>query len=377
MIRVALVCSGLGNVSRGFESFTSECFEAISGSLDFDVQLYKGAGDASAHEHVVPNLSRNGVCAKTLARIFQKDSYYLEQATFGFRFLPILERYRPNVIFFSDGTIGNLLWRWRNIRRLPFKLLFSNGGPLQPPFDRWDHVQQLTPAQYQHALACGERPEKQTLLPYGLRIGEAPSADQWGLRQRLGLPTDVPIMLSVGALNQSHKRMDYVIQEIAALGESRPFLLLLGERDAESDGINKLAHDMLGTRFDIRTVSMHEVGDYYRAADAFTLCSLSEGLPRAILEAFARGTRCFVHDYDVTRYILQDFGTLLDLSKVGSLTNALSQVSTLRNTLDQSRAQYHSAYERFSWETLRAQYIEMIKKVALQANSSEALQCQA
>lgn len=157
-------------------------------------------------------------------------------------------------------------------------------------FPRWDHVQQLTPVQFQLALDAGVSPEKQSLVPYGFHISpQIPiltSLERKVLRSKLGLPEDKPLVLSVALINKSHKRMDYLIREIASLPEPRPYLLLLGQKDAESSEVIKLGTQLLGFKnFQVRTVEYKEVSDYYKTADIFVLASLQEGLPRVLVEA--------------------------------------------------------------------------------------------
>ena len=47
--KVFLICSGLGRVNRGFESFTQECFDALSQApeLEFLEQAYQACRPGS------------------------------------------------------------------------------------------------------------------------------------------------------------------------------------------------------------------------------------------------------------------------------------------------------------------------------------------
>ena len=45
--KVFLVCSGLGKINRGFESFTQECFVALSSVTKLEVTLFKGGGTSN------------------------------------------------------------------------------------------------------------------------------------------------------------------------------------------------------------------------------------------------------------------------------------------------------------------------------------------
>jgi glycosyltransferase involved in cell wall biosynthesis len=366
-IRTFLVCPGLGHVARGYETFTRECFTALAGDERLDLHLYKGAGDPADRERAVWCLHRNhGVAAEWLGRLFERDGYFAEQATFAVSLIPHLMRWRPDVVYFSDGVVGNMLWRFRNLTGGRFKLLLSNGGPLGPPiFKRYDHIHQVSEVYLEESRRAGRPEESQTLLPYGFQIDARYTPltedERTALRCRLGLPVDRPVLLSAGAVNRSHKRMDYVIREVAALATPRPYLLLLGNHDSESEPIIRMGIDMLGPDgFRAATVDHSEIRAYYQLADMFVLASFREGMPRVLVEALAHGLPCITHDFHVTRFVLGRHGLFGDLAIEGNLTRLLEQHHTGAGTDSERQARHRSVYERFSWSALKERYVEMI-----------------
>jgi 1,2-diacylglycerol 3-alpha-glucosyltransferase len=364
--KVFLVCSGLGHIQRGFESFSQECFEALNTVSELDVTLFKGGGISGKKEIRIFNLPRQEWLARKIETLFRKNAYYIEQASFFFGLLPYLILKRPDVIYFSDGVLGNYLWHWRRYTGQNYKLLFSNGGPLSPPFDRWDHVQQVAPLYLNVALAAGVKAEKQSLVPYGLHLPNqleilAP-AELTALRSRLGLPVNRSVLLSVGAINKSHKRMNYLIREVARLTEPRPYLVILGHQDQETPEIIDLANQQLGVdNFLINTVSRAETNDYYRAADAFVLTSLGEGFGRVFLEGMAHGLPCLAHDYEVARFVLGRDGYFGDFESSGELTSLILHVLAEGQSESKRLQRYQSIYTRFSWNQLRPKYVDMIQ----------------
>jgi glycosyltransferase involved in cell wall biosynthesis len=365
-VKVFLLCSGLGRIDRGFESFTREFFDAFAGDASFDLRLFKGGGTSGGKEMRLPNIPRNHPWGHTLGRLLKRDSYVVEQITFILSLLPHLVLQRPDIIYFSDGTVGNLLWHWKKTTGATFKLLFSNGGPLSPPFPRWDHIHQVTPANLEAALREGEPAERQSLVPYGFTLPqERPrlsGEELTRLRERLEIPLNRRIVLSVGLVNKSQKRMDYVIEEMARLPEPRPFLFLLGQQDAETPALAEQAVSLLGKEgFAIRTVPYGEVANFYQAADLFVLASLQEGFGRVIVEAMSHGLPCFVHDSENMRYLLGEFGHYGDFAVTGGLARCLQQAMKEVSVTDYS-AQQRAAYQRFSWDQLRPEYIKMIRR---------------
>lgn len=313
------------------------------------------------------NLPRNGKAAQLLGKLTGRGSYFVEQFTFTVSLLPYLMVSKPDVIYFSDGNLGNFLFHWRRVSKLKYKLLFSNGGPLSAPFPYWDHVQQVAPVHREVAIAAGEPPEKHSVVAYGIKTAPelpVPSPrERAELRERLGLPVDRPIVLSVAALNASHKRMDYVVREVAQLPEPRPFLLLLGQKDDETPGILELAREQLGEGdYIIKTVEPKEVGNYYRAADIFVLASLMEGFGRVFLEAMSYGLPCLAHDYPLTRYVLGKSGYFADFARPGQLTALLRGLLADPEDEMARQARHQDVYQRFSWDCLGVEYSKMLRQ---------------
>jgi glycosyltransferase involved in cell wall biosynthesis len=212
---------------------------------------------------------------------------------------------------------------------------------------------------------------KQSLIPYGINISKTlqilSNSEREVQRRQLGLPENRPIILSVGAISKFHKRMDYVIREMASLPEPRPYLLLVGQPEVESPEIFQLGYHLLGSdSFQVKTVTFNKVVDFYNVADAFVLASLSEGLPRVVLEAMSYGLPCLVHDYEVTQFICGKDGYLANLELKGSLTGLLRQVLAEGDDENRRYLRHHRIYERFSWEKLQQAYMEMLQHVASQ-----------
>jgi len=317
------------------------------------------------------NFPRNAPLTQQIGRItdtlFGRGAYSVEQGSFFLSLLPHVYFKKPDVIYFSDENLGNMLWHWRRLTKQSYKLLFSNGGPILPSFFvRPEHIQQLVPIHLDTALKAGVPAEKQSLVPYAVDISsELPILtpnERAALRHQLGLSGQQPLLLSVGAINRVHKRMDYVIREVASLTEPRPYLLLLGQQDAESQEIIKLGNELLGSdNFQTRSVAQDEVKNYYKIADAFILASLGEGLPRVLLEAISYGLPCLVHDYEVTRFVLEPEGYLANFELPGSLANLISQALAEADDISHRYRCHQQAYNRFSWEKLRPDYVKLIQ----------------
>ncbi len=290
---IFITCTGLGRINRGYESFTRELHDVLQPVTEFNFFLFKGGGPdrPERQEFRLPNAHRKSWLAGRMGT--GEEPYYFEQKTFAVSLLMQVLRHRPQAILISDYQLGYFLMRGRRLlpRRYWFQLIFSNGAPADPPYEFFDFVQQLLPHYIEQSNQMGYSTDNQVLIPYGFSLPEVfVPVDKAAFRRRLKLPTSGTLLLSVGAVTHSHKRMDYLIKSVHACHHDDVSLLILGETDEESPPILAMGRDLLGDRFMHRRVPANEVADYYRAADLFILASLIEGLPRVSVEALSADT---------------------------------------------------------------------------------------
>jgi 1,2-diacylglycerol 3-alpha-glucosyltransferase len=360
---------------RGFESFARECFEALRGETAFELELIKGSGAPGPGERAVPTLRRDNPLAAALARASGQQPFVFEHLAFALSLQPVLLARRPHVVYFSEWHTGRALSLLRSWTGRHYRLVLCNGTMAVESFEHLDHVQQLSPAALEVVLGLGADSKRHSVLPLGFHIGRsfAPASpdERAGLRRALGLPADRPIVLSVAALNDHHKRLSYLIEEIARLPEPRPFLVLAGQQEEETPPIRALAHELLGPdNHAIRTVPQREVADLYRASDVFVLASLGEGLPRALIEAMSHGLPCITHAYGVPEFVLGPHGWMGDLTEAGALAPLVSRVLEDDTVPAAAGDRHRFVYERFSWDVLRPRYVELFTRVAFSGNDA-------
>jgi 1,2-diacylglycerol 3-alpha-glucosyltransferase len=374
---VMLACPGLDHAHRGFETFARECFEALRDREDLAITLVKGSGAGGRGELVVPTLTRQTRLARMLARPWSRPSFIVEHVVFGLALIPVVLRRRPDVVYFSEWHLGRVLAAWRRLSRQSFALVFCNGALAPGGYERFDRVQQLVPGATEYSVARGESPAGQELLPLGVAMESVPrtpsDTDRANLRARLGLPADRQIVLSVGAINRQ-KRVDYLIEEIASMPERRPYLLLVGQEEAETPAIRRLARERLGAEdHDIRTVPPTSMADHYRASDVFVLASLWESFGRVLVEAQSHGLPCLAHEYPVMSWVLGDEGDTADLQESGRLAAWLAGLTAADFSDDVRERRHRSAYERFSWTRLADRYVELLRAAARERRSATGI----
>lgn len=361
--RVLLACSGLEHAHRGYESFARECFEALRDDPRLDLHLVKGSGPDGDREHSVPTLKRDARLARLLGRLWGGRGLVVEQLAFGLSLQPDILRSKPDVIYLSEWYTGVALNALRRFNRQQYALVLSNGSMAAEGFEHLDRVHQHTAPALEYVLARGADPARHILLPVAFDIPAAVPTDdeRLALRKQLGLPTDRTIVISVAALNRWHKRLDYVIAEVARLPEPRPFLLLVGQPEPETDELRALARELLGEKgHGFRTVPRSEVDALLRASDFFVLGSLAEGLPRALVEAMAHGLRCLAHDYSVAHYALGEHGLLADFTQPGALAGVLLAHMSEGSDPVGAEERRRFVYENFSWDRLAPRYLDLL-----------------
>jgi glycosyltransferase involved in cell wall biosynthesis len=107
--------------------------------------------------------------------------------------------------------------------------------------------------------------------------------------QKLGLPTDRPIVIAVGSLDEN-KGFHILIEAVARLQSLGVMLLIIGEGPRRSHLLNQIRQS--GLQDNVRligTVPHTELSSWYCAADVLCLASLREGCPNVVLEALACG----------------------------------------------------------------------------------------
>lgn len=360
-MKVAIVCLGVGRTRRGYEAFSRELFEHIKGRID--VHLIKGAGDSSVDEHVVRGLSRDNVLLRPFPQLTR---YAIEMKTSVPFLVRHLLRERYDLVHFSEHPLGLGLRPLKRFWKGAPKLIFSNGGPVwaRRYKDYVDHIHHINGASFDNeGLNDGFPRQQMTLIPYGID----PAAfvrRPTDFRRRHGIPEAAFVVLSVGAVNASHKRMDYLIREMSGLNDPNLFLLIVGAKEAETARIEVMGCKLLGDRVRFLSLPHDEIRHAYWASDLFTLCSLQEGLGMVLLEAMAAGLPVVAHDAPHQRWTLGRAASLIDMTERGRLAQ---EIKHLRNDNTHRQGMVSDGMGKidrvYDWQKLIPRYIEMYQRV--------------
>ncbi|CAN5572242.1 hypothetical protein BH10CYA1_BH10CYA1_21550 [soil metagenome] len=365
-IKLALISCGLGNVHRGFEVSTARLFKTLKERSDFDVRLYSGGKHEGAK--FIWNIPRDEVLRsplKLISRIndrrFWEFCYGVEQVSFALSVLPDLFKFQPDVIWTKEVPFGYFLDAYRKIFGFKYKVIFANGGAFNPPtYKDFDYIQHLQPESYNDAIQFGLPLEKNLTLTNFLYF-EKSQKTRKELRAEFGYCDDDWVVICVAAWNRYHKRIDYLIEEVAQLADKNVKLMLCGHPEPDIDYLRKLAAEKLPGRVQWLTLTEAKVHEALQASDVFVLPSLNEGLGNAMAEAALAEVPVVCHSHAASRFVLGDEKWTTDLSQPGALTARLTQIKENPPTAEELKKLAGTVHNVFSAEALLPRFCDMVE----------------
>jgi glycosyltransferase involved in cell wall biosynthesis len=172
------------------------------------------------------------------------------------------------------------------------------------------------------------------------------SIDRAAVRERLGVPPDTTLLLSVGKLLRQKGHV-FLIDALAAFEDPHAVVLVAGEGDLRPELEARIAARGLGDRLRLLGIR-HDIPELLAAADAFVLPSLWEGLPMALLEAMASGLPVLATEVSGTREVVEPgvSGLLVPPGDVDRLAAGLRELLRIARTPEATRAMGRAARQR-------------------------------
>lgn len=180
----------------------------------------------------------------------------------------------------------------------------------------------------------------------------------------------------VGSLSRLYKGLDVLLRAVRALRSSANFnVSVAAVGDGQYLGTMKSMAARLGIQDRVQFLGQVAFGrpifDFFDSIDLFVLPSRQEGLPRALLEAMARGCPCIGSEIGGVGELLdpQDMFPCGDFQRLSEILAALMrQPGRLREMAERNR---NKAVE-FNPDALMKAQRDFLSCVALQANTSPA-----
>lgn len=258
--------------------------------------------------------------------------------------IEIIEEYNVEGIVCSTpigGTLARLAAKKKKISHVLYEahgFLFFKGAPfINRTLYKWaelylahytDVLITITDEDFRAAKRMHLRDNSKPYYVHGagIKVGVNVSVDKSEKRKSLGLPEDAFIIVSAGELNRN-KNTQIIVKSLQKLKDVHYIACGVGP---EKENLEKLANKlgvsdrfhMLGYRTDIAEIMS--------CADAFTIMSFREGLPRALMEAMDLGLPCVGSDTRGIRDLIDANGGYI--CKTTYVDDYVRAFNELRNT---------------------------------------------
>jgi teichuronic acid biosynthesis glycosyltransferase TuaC len=262
--------------------------------------------------------------------------------------LPTLLRLKRSFAFnvidahfaYPEGYAATLLGRWL---RVPVSItLRGTEVPLSrdprrrrrivAALQRATRVFSVSESLKQHAVGLGVAGDHVMVVGNGVDMDKFHRLDRQSARQRLGLPADAAVLVSVGALVE-RKGFHRVIECLPALRQRFPRLryLVVGGPGPEGDFSARLRRDVIDLDLQecvtfLGTLAPEGLEVPLSAADVFVLATRNEGWANVFLEAMACGLPVVTTDVGGNAEVVADarLGILVPFGHADQLARAIA-----------------------------------------------------
>jgi glycosyltransferase involved in cell wall biosynthesis len=291
--------------------------------------------------------------------------YAFEQRSFARALIPYLRSGRFDILHTQDVELAAAVERAGKKGRHPARVILGHGtDEPMAALRRFRYLQHLSPDYRDQAMREIAGETLHFCIPNFVDVHEfKPGASR--LRQEWGIPGNAFVIGASGALKRGHKRMDVLVEEVAHLKAktgAAPWLLLAGASTDETQGIERMAGELLGERCRVlRDLPFEKMVEFYRALDLFVHPAPEEVFGICLLEAMACGIPAVAHDSPTLKWVVGSGGWSVDVRQkeflAGLWPRILAGDSALR---DAARAH---VVDLFSWEAVYPAFMQMYQAV--------------
>jgi len=361
--KLFLVCTGLGKVHRGFESYTADLAERLSeGSHQrYGVEVLAGGRLNTSRYNAVRilNISRNNPILLRFKLSWQM-LFLIEQRSFFLFLVPHILSKKPKAIYLGEYSLYCYLFKLRKLLRLKYSLVLYTGGHASPGLfdDEKDYVHHVTDIYYKDLIKRGVPEQRQFIIPHFVNTDFR--VDEALMRQLKEKAKGKKIVLSVGSIDAAVKRMDLIPKVLGDLG-NLIFPILLGEWTTETEAIRQSMIKEFGMDgFILNKVTRKDLGSYYLVADIFILCSKNEPFGLVFLEAMLFNTPVICHDFYASRWVLKDKAHFVDMNDRDAFKEKFIH---LFPTFKKDPALNLFVTQNYTWAALKESFLNMFTHI--------------
>ncbi|HJO92474.1 MAG TPA: glycosyltransferase family 4 protein [Victivallales bacterium] len=362
-MNVAILCSGCDSVKRGFETHSRNLFEHLkSENNDDDYIFFKGDGETKEDEKIIFRPSRGSFLCIFLSK-FRGTNWYWESIFFALGFLlqNLFYRRKFERILCIEATVSNVLFK--------FKFLFPKAKII------WTHGNFIDPEKYPAAdlthevnienyiKAKKKLPERNlVLVPHfysnkNVNSSQNKPVSKKFIKKKYNIKTS-KVLLSVGVIENTQKRMGYIIDEFEKLSDD--WSLVFCGRIGDIKIIEK-AKNKYGERF-IQVFLPHNLmNEIYSVSDLFVLASLNEGFGLVILEAMSNGCPIVLNNRKLFHWILKTDRDCINMEHSGNLANFILEKEKIKGWFKKTGIKNKEIFQsNYTWNVLEEKYLSMI-----------------
>jgi len=334
----------------------------------------------------IPRRERDGALEVHHPRFFCIPRYLkcLDGVLYAVSLIPFLRRLRRNFSFdvidahfaYPDGLAATILGR---IFRRPVVITLRGSivrlatyrlhrPQLRAALRAASRVLAVSESLKRVAMTLGISPQKVRVIPNGVDTTRFFPVEQAGARRALGLPTEGPILLSVGGLNEGkgHHRIVAMLPSLLRHHPDLLYVIVGGGRAADSlrPVLERLVRDLsLEKHVLLAGERPHEeIPRWMGACDVFCLATRSEGWANVLLEALACGRPVVSTQVGGNAEIVTDpaLGTLVPAGDDEAFAQAV--LATLQRQRMPEVLAAHA--QQHSWETAARDVVAELYGVA-------------
>lgn len=372
--KIALISTGLGHVKRGIETWTEDLGKALY-ERGLDVTVYKGGGRLEApYEKIIGCLRRDLPITKTIIKVRPKfmwrfglsTPYALEEMTFSWNIIPELILKQYDIIHTQDAHVADFIHTMQKLKLIKSEVILAHGT--EEPFEflaRFKYIQHLAPYHMEEMKQNGFDVSKHFAIGNFVDTKLFTPEYKSALRKELNIPEEAFVVVSVAAIKKTHKRVDYLIQEVSQFKNDNTYLIVAGAFEKESPEVMDLGQKLLGDKVKfLKNFPRQRIMDVFRSADVYALCSLKEMMPIALLEAISSGLPAIVHKYPVEEWMIGQGGESIDMGQSGALAKTILKYQNKAYTREKSERAREHAQKLFAKNVVLDEIIKMYDKIS-------------